>query len=582
MWYIIVGAIVVWILYRKKRKEPLSISITMHTDNSDWEEAQKRKALALKKLRQSFTPIQSNEEVIQKAQEAMNGFITNHKQSPENIIAMFQKIKWPDELKKREAALRKELNKHYKNRHDYQSKSLAIYISLEHAKLLLSHPEIEWKNFAGLQKLQSNWKAEEYFDTLLTLMHTFQNTFSGTTLSEKLTKDINRTFELWNSRNLANDSYKQNLASFSKSNNATEKHFIICDIIEYLNRRYKFNPQYREELIEWCEKDIELYEQFLIESNEHEIFSSDDWIEFIDNPALKQKKLEEIPFEEVKHLEGYIVPRLNSYDVLEGIYEQEENTEKLSWLHSIGEHIGYTERNMAKQTESLPIKKLDTSTITSTIEVPKSGQKGKLAFLNTAGEACSTEDAFKDYMEQSGWAVVRAEVTFWQAMFCLSFWEEIFDGMEQPSPGQDIPHDLFQGEVFYLNRQEKLNAKLRDIKQQNLQQFINKQISQTKGHWTRLLYNGDQDLIEYSQTPTVQEFLARVPPQFFLKIIFRIAQNPNENRAGTPDFIIWNQDTLKMVETKKVNEQIRASQESWLEWMAQENIPIEIVCVKEI
>jgi hypothetical protein len=512
----------------------------------------------------------------------MNDFITNHGQPLDDIIVTFQNIILPDDIKKKEMALRKELNKYYKNRGNIKSKALAIYVSFEHSKLLLSNPKLELKNFAGLQKLQSNWKAEEYFDALITLMHAFKETFPNLSISEKISKDIDRTFELWNSRNIAKEVHENNIAFFIKAESASDKHFAMLGIIEYLDRRCKFNPQYRNELVEWCEKDIKLYEQFLVESHEHALFSIDDQIKFMDNPDLKQKKLSKISFEKVKRLKYYLVPRLNSYDVLEHIYKQENNTEKLLWLREIGQHIRYTKNSEAPEEKTAPIEELNVADITHTIEVSKSGQKGKLAFLRLSGEPCSTEDAFTDNAERSGWNVMRAEVSFWQAMFCLSFWEDIFDEMGQPIRGKDIPHDLFDGEAFYQNRQPQIDAKYESIKQQNLQEFINQQIKRTQGTWTRLVYDGDQDMISYLQTPTAQAFLSRIDPDIFAKIIYRIAQNPSENRAGLSDFVVWNEQMLKMVEVKRVREQIRESQRVWLSWMIQEGIPVEIVRVKGV
>ena len=584
MWYFIIGAVIIWVLYRykKKRQKSPSISVSMSVDNSSWEETKYQKAQSLKNLKKSFTRPQSKKEAIEKAQQATADFIINHGQVPDETVANFQRTELPNDLKKQEIALRKNLNKNYKNREKPESKSLAIYIAFQHAKLLLNNPDIEWKNFSGLQKIQSNWRAEEYFDALLSLMHAFQEEFSHSSISEKLSKDIDRSFELWNARNIAKESYDQNLIAVTKADSASDKHFIILGIITYLERRYKFNPQYRNELVEWCEKDIDLYEQFLIEFHEHQLFTIDEQMKLLNNPLLKQKKLSEISFEKVKRLKDYIVPQLSSYDVLEGIYRQESNTEKLSWLRGIGQRIGYIERGKSKQEAPQTLETLNISTITKTIEVSKSGQQGKLAFLNSAGEACSTEDAFKDYMEYSGWEVMRAEVSFWQAMFCLSFWEEIFDGMGNPVQGQDIPHDLFQGEAFYLNRQEKIDLKFENLTQQDLQEFTNKQIQKAKGSWTRLVYNGDQDMISYFQTPIVQSFLDRISLEVFVKIVYRIARNPNENRSGVSDFVVWNDQELIMVEVKKVQEQVRESQKAWLSWMIQENIPIEIVHVKGV
>lgn len=273
-----------------------------------------------------------------------------------------------------------------------------------------------------------------------------------------------------------------------------------------------------------------------------------------------------------------MVPRLNSYDVLSGIYESEKNTEKLQWLQGIGTHIGYIDNTTISPPKVSPV--FDHKAVTREIEIPQSGQKGKLAFLNSKGKPCSTEDAFKDDAEQTGWHVMRAEVAFWQAMFCLTFWNEIFEGMESPSQGQDIPHDLFQGKSFYLNRQQAIDDRYEQLKQGNLSKLINEKIKKAKGSWTRLIYNGDQDMLKYSNSATVQNFIKRVNPETFASIVYRIAQNPDINRSGVPDFVIWNDHELIMIEVKKVREQIRESQIRWLYWMTEENIPVEIVRVK--
>ena len=84
----------------------------------------------------------------------------------------------------------------------------------------------------------------------------------------------------------------------------------------------------------------------------------------------------------------------------------------------------------------------------------------------------------------------------------------------------------------------------------------------------------------YAKSDVVQEFLQRIDSEIYAKIVYRIAQNPNENRSGVSDFVIWNDDEPKMVEVKKVREQVRESQINWFSWMADENIPVEIVRVK--
>lgn len=584
MWYFIIAATIAWIIYRHKQKQKpeITISVSTHVDNNGWEEEKKLKAHSLKELKKSFQPANNNAEALSKVKSTLAQFLTNHYQTLEEVNRWFSEIPLPDDIKKQETAIRKELNTHYKNRDTTCSKAYAIFLAYKHSELLLTNPEAEWKNFAGLQKLQSNWKSEEYFDGLLTIMHAFKATFPNSTKKEKLAKDIETTFNFWNSRNNAQKVYEESTKSFSSLTNASDKHFCLLGIIKYLERRYKFNPQYKEDLVDWCLKDVEIYKDFLKEFHEHDLFTIDDQIEFSNNSNLKKKKLSSVTFNHVKRLKNYTVPRLSSYHILEAIYDKEQDLENLKWIRDIGKDIAYTDNQPENEQKVASIPKLNISKITRKIEVAKSGQKGKLAFLNSSQEPCSTEDAFQDHEQKNGWNVVRAEVSFWQSMFCLSFWDEIFDGMGQPTPGQDIPHDLFQGDSFYLKRQVDINSKYKSLRQENLCDFIKRQLSKTNGSWTRLLFNGDQDMISYLKSDTVQGFLKRIDSEIFSKIVYRIAQNPNENRSGVPDFIIWNDTELRMSEVKKVREKIRDSQEAWLAWMVSENIPVEIVRVKGI
>lgn len=86
----------------------------------------------------------------------------------------------------------------------------------------------------------------------------------------------------------------------------------------------------------------------------------------------------------------------------------------------------------------------------------------------------------------------------------------------------------------------------------------------------------------FLKTPIVQEFLKRIDPNIFSKIVYRIAQNPNHNRAGVSDFVVWNDDSLTMIEVKKIREKIRESQLEWLNWMVEESIPVRIVRLRAV
>lgn len=218
--------------------------------------------------------------------------------------------------------------------------------------------------------------------------------------------------------------------------------------------------------------------------------------------------------------------------------------------------------------------------ITKIIEIPKSGQKGKLAFLNKKGQPTTTEYACKEYFEHQGYKVMRAEVNFWQALFGIAFFEEIYS--KNWDKISDIPFDLYTGSHFYNVRKELIDNKYLKIKSCNLCEFINSQINDFSFYNSRLLYNRTEIDIQYCKTPIVQEFLSTINPCTFADIIYNIAQNVSENRAGLPDYIMWKDNAIMFVEVKRLKEKIRDSQINWMTFLNNNNIPVSIVRVKGI
>lgn len=224
---------------------------------------------------------------------------------------------------------------------------------------------------------------------------------------------------------------------------------------------------------------------------------------------------------------------------------------------------------------------MDMSPITTIIEMQKSGEKGKNYYLDLEGNKCTTEQAFKSYYENQGFKVMRGEVMFWQAIACLSFFEEIYC-TNWDVVFNDIPYDMFKKNNFYNDRKEYIENKYEYLKNGDLKFFINSQIDDFGCFNSRLYYNGDIDCIEYIKSDIVQEFLTKIPNEYFADICYNIVKNGFYNRAGLPDFVIWDEHSLKFVETKRFKEKIRDSQSDWIEFFRRNNIPIEIVRIKGI
>ena len=213
MWHLIFGGIFLWIIYRHnmEKKSEFEPTISMYVDNGVWEEAKEQKARSLDSLKKSFILPPDNKTALLDTSVTLVAFHKNHSQPPSEIEASVKSLNFPDNIIKLEAALRREINRFYRQRADLKSKAIAIQLSYQHARLQLQHPEQDWKNFAGLQKLQSNWKAIEYFNGLLVLMTAFKDTFPNSPNAEKLSSDIERMFRLWNSQNIARENFESQL-----------------------------------------------------------------------------------------------------------------------------------------------------------------------------------------------------------------------------------------------------------------------------------------------------------------------------------------------------------------------------------
>lgn len=345
MGYIVIGVIILVVMYLLGKKNASGVGVNAAVTNKVITNAEapssNEKAELLGVLKGSFQPSENTDDALDRISQTLNVFYKNHYQSSDEILEITKAINLSDDSIKKEVEIRKNINKYYKDRSEKQSKCIAMHFCLEHVKHQLQHPDIEWKNFTGLQKLHSNLKAIEYFDSLVDLMLIVHETFPNSPKSESLQKDIQRVFELWNSQQIALENYKVAVGEFSTLKSASDKHFSINTIIKYLARRYKFNPTFKEELESWCVQDTELYIDFLKQFNEHNLFTIKQQMAFYDNESLKEEKLAEISFERVKKHKNYNVPRLPSLDVLFELYKEDADKQRLDWIEGVAEHIKY-------------------------------------------------------------------------------------------------------------------------------------------------------------------------------------------------------------------------------------------------
>lgn len=217
---------------------------------------------------------------------------------------------------------------------------------------------------------------------------------------------------------------------------------------------------------------------------------------------------------------------------------------------------------------------------TKTIYASTTGELGKTYFYCKNGNKCSTEQVVREYYKDKGYSVMRTECIFWQGMFALAFYDEIFSVNKYAY--NDIPTDMFS-KCFYENREAGIESKYKLIQKTDLKKFINSQISNNEPFNTRLLYpieiEGYSNPVEYFKSPIVQEFLDRVDNKTFAAIVYKIVKYPGGNFRGTPDYIVWNKKELIFVEVKREKEKLHEDQITWAEFLINNKIPYIVVRV---
>lgn len=148
------------------------------------------------------------------------------------------------------------------------------------------------------------------------------------------------------SKNLVNkkvskDNFDLFVKQFGSHQSWTEKHFVAQKIIEYLSEEYwRYQDKaVKDQLMEWCLKDVTLYKDFLIESH-YDLFYRDVNGEFILDESKRREVEKRLAFEDVKNHPQYFVPTLLSYFELRALFEADGNQESLKWIKEVAKEIG--------------------------------------------------------------------------------------------------------------------------------------------------------------------------------------------------------------------------------------------------
>lgn len=219
---------------------------------------------------------------------------------------------------------------------------------------------------------------------------------------------------------------------------------------------------------------------------------------------------------------------------------------------------------------------------TISITAVKTGELGKIYFYCSNGNKCSTEQIVREYYKNNGYKVMRAEYSFWQGMFVLSFFDEFYPH----TLNSTSTNKFFDTPVSNVSDYD-IQTKYKYLQKVNLQEFINNQICKHEhGSYIRWLdeweIEGYKNPTEYFKSPLVQEFLTKIDNKIFCKVIKFILETENKTPVGTPDYIVWNDEEMIFVEVKRKNEKLSPEQIGWGEFLIQNKIPYKVLRVNGI
>jgi hypothetical protein len=405
-----------------------SITITTRTiapDPKEWErEREERKRVretAIAKLRTEFVSPRTMEDAIDCVRQALAELARARSVPEPDTRAILSEARGAGTPAKMELAVRKRQNAAYKLRADRAKLHEALACCLVQVQLLLEQPDATWKVEAAVKRLVSNLDHEHYRKAAIGFLLLVGNALreARPDVAATCEDEAAQLFSNWWSDDNARARFQTDLAQVESVTSASDKHFLINGLVEYLNRRRRFDPSIRAQLVDLCERDVALYRTFL--ANFHR--------------AGGQR----LSFAQAVQSERYMCPSLPSFNILWDLFEEERDVRQLRRLQKLSKEIRYRDFEIdeeleasaptaaAPRAERLPAAvappQAETSVRagpevpTEVIEAGKSGQTGKLSFLTTTGEPCSTEEAAADYFRVRGWRTLRAEVRFWQAMF---------------------------------------------------------------------------------------------------------------------------------------------------------------------
>lgn len=214
-------------------------------------------------------------------------------------------------------------------------------------------------------------------------------------------------------------------------------------------------------------------------------------------------------------------------------------------------------------------------------------QKGKAKYTTNGNEYFAEEVAINHY-KSLGYSALWTENTYWWTLMSLFFWDVIFaktrgavsviiGGIQtELEPGDErfeqlfkqtiqmngMPSDFFTPE-FYERRKTLTKNRVQELQHSDLNQKLSESYKQNYGRNCRPIENWDKYKID-ELLISVQ----RVEKGKLIKIFERLISDFNNNRAGLPDLVVYDDKDFFFSEVKSEKDKISEKQKEWHDFLS--------------
>lgn len=191
--------------------------------------------------------------------------------------------------------------------------------------------------------------------------------------------------------------------------------------------------------------------------------------------------------------------------------------------------------------------------------------------------ATSVEHLVREHLNEAAGPVHYVENTLLNSLFGLLCWEAIF----APLPGAFFhpfhqgPADLLEAD-FYTRRAALFASCLAQLDNGAYRDSIRATYAAKAGVLSPFVHWGGLD------GQLLEQALECLPPQHLRRCFERLLRDIRANRAGMPDLIqFWpEQGRYRMIEVKGPGDRLQDNQKRWLEFCAQERMPVQVCYVQ--